>query len=174
MNDRTVVDSPVDVPLFFHKLQPGGSRPDTAAQLNVSSAAQELSGMVPSAMPKEPRLHYPNFLAPPVEELENELFVLTRDYVLTLSGWNFTFVPLLCLHPLVSLYSVQPESVKQRIARKVAHFIELDPLIVAKYKWTLRVLEFLNKLCGKWRILEPRHLQHRTAALSTPCLVAYK
>ena len=76
------------------------------------------------------------------------------------------------MHPLACLYPLQPPKVKARIVALLARFLDLDPLIVSQYKWTLRMLSVLNRLCGRWGVLGPSDLRHRESPGKT--LVRYK
>lgn len=165
MNEATVVDSPVDMPLFSHKLI-CDTRPQSSAQTmpSLETAGRDIAALLKDLQP-DYALHYSEGLARmaarPPEDLENLLFLLARDFFTDFPTWIFSLSPLLAVHPLVCLFPNQPPKVQARIELKLASLMDRDPTMMQKYRWTVKMLDAMARLGALWGYFVEQDFKHR-------------
>ena len=165
MKEVTLVDSPIDMPLFSHKLL-CDTRPQSSAQ---SMPTLETAGRDIAALLQDIHSEKAHSLMDclqratrrPVEDLENLLFLRTRDFYAEFPKWTFSLWPLVTVHPLIRLFPFQPPKVQARIERRLVALVELDPTVMQKYRWTLSMLDVVTRLAVYWEVIGLEDFRHR-------------
>jgi hypothetical protein len=173
MNEATVVDSPVDMPLFSHKLI-CDTRPQSSTQSlpSLETAGRDIANLLQDLQPEYAHDYSEGLMrmaGRPAEDLENLLFILARDYYSDFSKWTFSLSPLLSVHPLICLFPTQPPKIQARLELKLASLLENDPAIMQKYRWTVKALDAVSKLGALWGYFVEQDFKHREDL--TSCLL---
>ena len=165
MKEATVVDSPVDMPLFSHKLI-CDTRPHSSTQSlpSLETAGRDIANLLQDLQPEYAQDYSEGLMrmaGRPAEDLENLLFILARDYNSDFPKWKFSLSPLLSVHPLICLFPTQAPKIQARLELKLASLLDTDPAIMQKYRWTVKALDAVSKLGALWGYFVEQDFRHR-------------
>ena len=108
----------------------------------------------------------------PLAELEEELFILCRDYEELFFSRGVTLACVTAMFPLMQV--TKRGDTTDRLEVEVEEVILKHPCELADYRWVERAISFLNLLCMKWELIEPSLYSYRNTPVPSNSVLLHQ